>query len=185
MKDKLLGPTDTTGRVQYQVLCPLFDTTQSEGNFLGAPVEDRPAITIDGDAWVFNVARLPSYFLTKDYGFQFEDYKKNNWERLKAIATIEMPGLSDVALLKLLVIRVKLAQPQGTRANARIYLVEVSMTRSQIIPSFGRDAAQGSTAFPVFPTPGLLASRESFFSRVQDVMGTKATVADRTKIRDQ
>lgn len=193
MKDKLLGPADTTGRTQYQVLCPMFDTTTvipgivsdspGEGNFIGAPLEERPAVTIDGKIWVLNVTKIPNYFLAKDYGFQPIDYEKNNWERLKAIAAIEMPGLNEMQLLNSLAIQVNLAQPSGTRTNARIYLVQVSMTRSQITPSVGKDGAQGSSAFPVFPTPGLLASRELFFPLIQGVMTTKDTVEARTKAK--
>lgn len=172
MKDKLLGPVDITARTQYQVLCPMFDTTQEEGNFIGAPVE-RKAITPEGKVWVLNIVKLQNYFLAKDYGFQDIDYTKNNWAQLLSKSIPELAGVNPVELIERLVVQVNLAQPTGTRPNPRIYLVQVSMTRSQITPANGRDAAQGSTAFPVFPTPGLLESRERHIPVLNGVMTTQ------------
>jgi len=157
----------------------MFDTTEEEGNFIGAPVSARKAISADGKVWVLNMIKLQNYFLAKDYGFQLTDFRMNNWNRLFAKSIPELAGVNPQELVSRLVVQVNLAQPTGTRPNPRIYLVQVSMTRSQISPATGTDASQGSTAFPVFPTPGLLASRERLLNVLGGVMRTKPAPEER------
>lgn len=173
--DKLHGTVETTSRAQYQVLCPMFDTRAGLGNFIGAPAKNQPAINDDGTVWVLNIVKLQTYFLNKDYGFRPQDYEGENWERLVERVIPVLAGATDtVEFLNRLRIKVNVAlDSKIEKPDPRKFLMQINMTRSQITPSKGRDAGQGSTAFPVIPTPGLLYNRNAQEDVVKQLFNLK------------